>query len=122
MVTTGVDIDRLPPTQFLILEVLAARHRLGETLWTFPASLKPAVAALDRLGLVWQASGVVEYTIRAGLTDAGRAACVSGDYVPPFAKPIERVRRLCEAARDDGTDLFRLAPSQVLAALDGRAS
>ena len=31
------DTDSLPPTQYLVLDVLAARYRLGENAWTFPA-------------------------------------------------------------------------------------
>lgn len=118
-----IDIDSLPPTlpptQQLILEVLAARHRLGERLWPFPSRLQKAVDALNRTGLIWQTSGNVPHTVRAGLTAAGIAAVVSDGYVSPFAAPIERVRRLCEAAQEDGRDLMRLAPSQVLAALNG---
>ena len=40
-----VDTDSLPPTQYLVLEVLAARARLGEACWTFPSRLKPALNA-----------------------------------------------------------------------------
>jgi hypothetical protein len=31
----AVDFESLTPTQQLVLEVLAARHRLGHTTWTF---------------------------------------------------------------------------------------
>ncbi len=111
---TDLDVDSLPPTQLLILEVLAARHRLGERLWPFPSRLQPQIGALDRLGLVWQASGNVPYTVRAGLTDAGVKAMLHGPYVPPVHEPAERVRKLAEAAKAAGTTLW---PSQVLAAL-----
>lgn len=117
-----VDVDSLPPTQQLILEVLVARHRLGEKLWPFPSRLQSAIGALDKAGLVWQANGVVPHTVRAGLTAEGVTALVHDGYVSPFAAPVERVRRLCEAARADGKDLMGLAPSQVLAALDGDSS
>lgn len=111
----AVDIGTLPPTQVLVLEVLAARHRLGERLWTFPSHLQRQISALDRLGLVWQASGVVEHTVRASLTDAGVEKMLHGPYVSPAHKPIERVRELAEAAQAAGTMLL---PSQVLAALE----
>lgn len=108
------DVDNLPPTQELILEVLAARHRLGERLWPFPSSLQRQIDALCHAGLAWQASGNVPRTVRAGLTDAGVAEMLHGPYVSPVHKPIERVRALATAAEAAGTMLMR---SQVLAAL-----
>lgn len=114
MALTEFDVDALPPTQLLVLEVLAARHRLGERLWPFPSRLQPQIGALCRLGLVWEASGNVPYTVRAGLTDAGVEAMLHGPYVSPAHQPVERVRKLAEAAKDAGTMLL---PSQVLSAL-----
>ncbi len=77
------DVDTLPPTQYLVLDVLAARHRLGENLWPFPSTLAPALRALEQLGLVWTMSGSVENTVRAGLTEAGKDAVLSSTYIPP---------------------------------------
>ncbi len=114
------DVDKLPPTQYLLLETLTARYRLGETYWTFPDACAPAARKLEQSGLITTRSGSEPYRFEARFTEAGLAVWVSGDYVSPFAAPIERVRRLCEAAQDDGTDLTRLAPSQILAALGGR--
>ncbi|HEY0696758.1 MAG TPA: hypothetical protein VGD43_03005, partial [Micromonospora sp.] len=55
-----VDVDGLPPTQYLILETLAARHRLGELLWTFPSgrAYRHAADQLADAGLVGWKSGV----------------------------------------------------------------
>jgi hypothetical protein len=83
---TSVDVDRLPLTQYLVLEVLAARHRLGEHGWTFPATARPAVDALTRLGLVAGKAGFLPKTLLVWLTDAGRAAVLSADYVPPVER------------------------------------
>jgi len=77
------DVDTLPPTQHLVLEVLAARHRLGENLWPFRSTLAPALRGLEQLGLVWTMHGSVENTVRAGLTEAGRDAVLSSTYIPP---------------------------------------
>lgn len=79
----SVDIDRLPPTQYLILEVLAARYRLGEHTWPFPSRLNAAGEALVRLGLIAWASHPEPGTQRAWLTDAGKTAVLSGDYELP---------------------------------------
>jgi len=81
------DVDALPPTQYLVLEVLAARHRLGENLWPFRSTLAPALRRLEQLGLVWTMHGSVENTVRAGLTEAGRDAVLSSTYIPPVFRP-----------------------------------
>ncbi|MFI7073469.1 hypothetical protein [Micromonospora sediminicola] len=78
-----MDTEDLPPTQYLILEVLAARYRLGEVLWTFPARLRPNMDQLADRGLIGWKSGVEYGTVRAWLTDAGKAASLSPTYVPP---------------------------------------
>jgi DNA-binding MarR family transcriptional regulator len=83
-----VDTDRLPPTQYLILEVLAARHRTGEQLWTFPQRLTPALRALEEAGLVGWKGGTAEKTVRAWLTDAGRAAALLDGYETPADKEV----------------------------------
>lgn len=83
---SDVDVDTLPPTQYLVLDVLAARHRLGEPWWTFPSRLRPAVTALEQAGLVFGMHGIVGGTIRAGLTGAGRDTVLDPDYVPPVAQ------------------------------------
>ncbi len=85
------DVDTLPPTQYLVLDVLAARHRLGENLWPFPSTLAPALRALEQLGLVWTMHGCVENTVRAGLTETGKDAVLSTEYIPPaFRLPGSR--------------------------------
>lgn len=81
-----VDIEALSPTQELVLEVLAARYRLGETLWPFTTKLTPSVRTLEALGLVWWKSGVVERTIQVGLTDAGVKEMLGLTYVSPLDK------------------------------------
>ena len=88
---TEVDADRLPPTQYLMLEVLAARYRLGEHWWTFPDRLKPAARALEQAGLVDIWSGQVENTFRAVFTEAGRAAAVADCYVPPDQRALQLI-------------------------------
>lgn len=76
------DVKRTP-TQHLVLDVLAARYRLGEHMWTFPTSCKSAINFLTEQGLVGQMHGVIEHTLRAWLTEAGKAAVLSKTYVPP---------------------------------------
>lgn len=40
------DVDKLPPTQYLIGEVLTARYRLGEPFWHFPLGLGRAILSV----------------------------------------------------------------------------
>jgi hypothetical protein len=88
MPDTSVDMDGLPPTQYLILDVLAARWRTGEHLWTFPTmpGIVRAAHDLGRLGLVGVKSGVEPKTILVWLTDTSQSAVLSGDYVPPLQR------------------------------------
>jgi DNA-binding MarR family transcriptional regulator len=92
----GVDVDRLPLTQLLVLEVLAARARAGDDLWTLPARATAAVDMLASLGLVEPMHGAVEHTIRASLTDAGRRAMLMEGYASYWQRRYE------EATRDQG--------------------
>jgi DNA-binding MarR family transcriptional regulator len=84
------ELDKLPPTQYLVLEVLGARYRLGETMWTFPTSCTKAVAELEKLGLVTSMHGVTEHTFRVSLTEIAIGAMLSGTYLPPA---FERERK-----------------------------
>lgn len=74
---------RLTPTQDLVMEVLAARYRCGEFLWTFDSRHKKTIRDLAQLGLVHEAGGVVEHTVRARLSDAGKAIYLLDTYIPP---------------------------------------
>lgn len=72
----------LPPTQYLIMEVLAARYRLGEQLWTFPRYLRASMEQLARRQLIgWRHGPSAD--IQAWLTDKGREHSLLPDYVPP---------------------------------------
>lgn len=76
------------PTQDLALEVLAARVRLGEEIWTFEARHKRTLEQLANKGLVNVLHGIVQGTVRASLTEAGRAEVLSADYVPPILRRL----------------------------------
>lgn len=81
--SSGVDPKSFTPTQDLILNVLAARFRLGENLWTFDSTLRKQADQLAARGLVFTTHGIIEHTIRVGLTEVGKAATLSPDYSPP---------------------------------------
>lgn len=95
------DVDDLPPTQYLILEILAARYRLGEELWTFPARLAAPLRDLQAAGLVSVMHGITERSLRASLTDAGRVSALGEGYVTPLAEQaaeLERSEAACASA------------------------
>jgi hypothetical protein len=78
-----VDVDKLPPTQYLIGEVLAARHRIGEPFWHFPPSLGKPIGELVKAGLVeaeWRGDSRMH---RVRFTDVGRRAWLSDTYDGP---------------------------------------
>ena len=89
---------RLTPTQDLILDVLAARYRLGETLWTFDSKTSQAILGLERLGLVNSIKGTVNKTIRASLTHKGKELVLDSDYVSPFMAEINSLKESLENA------------------------
>ncbi|UYP17721.1 hypothetical protein OED52_13675 [Rhodococcus sp. Z13] len=76
----------MTPTEDLIMEVLAARTRLGHILWTFAANRTATAAArsLERRGLITMMHGITERTFRARLTQAGRDEYLTPDYVAPI--------------------------------------
>lgn len=77
---------KLTPTENLIVELLVARYRLGERLWTFNAEVTRQVYLLSEKGYVTPMSGVTEGTVRAMLTEEAVALYLSYDYVPPIAR------------------------------------
>lgn len=99
---TAVDVDSLPPTQYLILDTLAARYRTGEHLWTLPTmpGIVRAAHQLGRLGLIGMKSGIAPKTIQVWLTEAGEAAVLTPGWVNPADEPrrivVDWVRRALE--------------------------
>lgn len=71
---------QLKPTEWLMMEVLAARRRLGEATWTFPSQFKRQAKVLQELDYVWWKHGTCQGTILVVLTDKGFAAATSPAY------------------------------------------
>jgi hypothetical protein len=97
----------MTPTQELVLEVLIARRRLGEQLWTFSnkSAIVAALKNLENKGLVWMMNGVVSHTIRAGLTEAAVAQYMSKPYFAPESPP-QAMRRYTPVVRTPGGGLL----------------
>ena len=81
---TSNGYDALTPLQQQIMEVLGARARLWERIWTFPTSqaMTKTLSTLTVAGLVDVYAGIVESTVRASLTQRGRETVIPGVWVP----------------------------------------
>lgn len=77
----------LSPTECLILDVLAARARLGEHLWAIETRNAKALRSLAEKGLVRVHSGNVEKHNNVSLTADGYDVAVKESYVPPIFRP-----------------------------------
>jgi hypothetical protein len=79
---TDQQVPELPPTEYLVMEVLGARRRLGERTWTFPTSVRPALRRLEARDLIGWKSGIVENTCLAWLSLTGAKLWLLPGYVP----------------------------------------
>lgn len=91
--------DALTPTEDLILEVLVARHRLGEPFWPIALKNRKAIDSLREKGLVNDFGSAVENTTRVGLTMKAKAMwTIPNAYTPPIfrdkPKNLKRWRKL----------------------------
>jgi hypothetical protein len=110
------DIDGLPPTEYLVMDVLAARARLGEPYWTFPSRMRPTMRALADRGLLWWQRGSTPLTIWAFLTPEGRTAVLYDGYKSPVAARLSELitQWKLEAARADTLAERRPAPASLM--------
>lgn len=114
--------ETVTPTEDLVLEVLAARRRLGERLWTFDSRHKQTLGRLADRGLVTTMHGIVEKTIRASLTAQGEAVALDGKYESPLGslcKKIIDVHDHVEMDTPEDRDLHDRAVSTFREALAG---
>ena len=77
------------PIEDLLMEVLAARYRLGEHLWTFDLRHKKALERLEAKGLVTVLHGIVDHSLRASMTRAGIDMYVSKTYEAPLEAKLK---------------------------------
>jgi hypothetical protein len=83
------EIDDLPLTEYLLLDVLAARFRTGDQMWTFPRRARHYLRRLEERGLVELKAGVVENTVQAWLTESGREAVLLDGYRSAFDQALD---------------------------------
>lgn len=81
----------LTPTEELLVDVLIARHRLGEPFWSVSTRHGKAIRSLQDKGLVTDYGCTVESATRVALTLKAKALWASPDrYVPPVFKDKPR--------------------------------
>lgn len=68
-------LDGLTPMEYLIMDVMVARYRLGDNSWTFPNTFRPALKKLYVRGHLCFKSGVCYGTLHAWLTPEGAKFC-----------------------------------------------
>lgn len=79
--------NKLTPTEELICDLLAARHRLGEPFWPIEARNIKALDSLVEKGLITYFGGWNATDRRAKLTAAGRSEFMKTNYVAPVLDP-----------------------------------
>lgn len=102
MTSAEIDTDKLPPVWQLVLELLAARARCGEEVWTISkrAARSAVLEAIETTtGLIGWKAGIVEGTNIAWLTDEGRRVMLSANYRPPALSSLDELRAENEALR-----------------------
>lgn len=87
---TAVDPFALSPSEELLLDLLAARHRLGHTTYLVSTRHSRQLRSLAAKGLIWTDSGNVERTMKAGLTVLGEVVALDEHYVAPALSPTCR--------------------------------
>lgn len=80
----------LPPVQYLIMETLVARFRLGHRTWLFPNRLAPAIMALADTDFI-DFRDIGEY-LDVWLTPKAKAR-LSDTYVSPVAATARSLRQ-----------------------------
>lgn len=83
------DPVHVTPTEDLLMEVLSARYRLGDHLWTFDSRHKKPLERLEAKGLITVLHGIVDHSLRASMTQAGIDMYVSKTYESPLETKLK---------------------------------
>jgi hypothetical protein len=86
--SNNIDSHDLPPTQMLLLELLAARYRLGHDGWNIHTKAQKAVEQLEAKGLVTWKHWTIAGSMLVWLTEEGKKASMSDSYISPLELSI----------------------------------
>lgn len=90
MSTLKSDYSDLTAAEELFVEVLIARHRLGETMWNFSIRELNVARRLTKKGYIETKAGITQGNFRAWLTDEAREVLLYNiNYVPPILREEE---------------------------------
>lgn len=99
------ELAKLTASQALLLDLLQARHRLGEPFWPVSTKMTRSYHELKEKGYVSILSGHVEGTVRLMLTPAAIAE-MNPSYVSPVEKQVsERIIAYLEKKGGDATTI-----------------
>lgn len=84
---------KLTGKQELFIDVLIARVRLGENIWTFDERFTKQAEELESLGLIGWKSHQIEGFILAWFTAKGKEIYLSYPYEIPLLKGYELVKK-----------------------------
>lgn len=102
-----MSLPKLTAPQELMVDMLQARHRLGEPFWPVSTKLTRTYHELASKGYVEILSGHVEGTVRLMLTDAAREQLLrESTYVPPIKlQARDEIAELLEKLGGDPTTI-----------------
>jgi hypothetical protein len=80
------ETENFTPTQELIMDLLVARARLGENVWTFSTRVTKAVEDLSQKGHVYWKSAPTYGHILVWLTEESKNKLLSFPYEAPILK------------------------------------
>jgi hypothetical protein len=83
-------VSDLTPTEELVMEVLAARYRNGESYWTFSYRHRATLNRLAGKGLV-DVEQAPTPNLEARLTEAGRRDWLWSGWTPPFKRIVKEI-------------------------------
>lgn len=78
------DYSDLTAAEELFIELLIARHRLGEEVWNFSMRELNVARRLTKKGYVATKAGITQGNFRAWLTDDAKKVLLAYPYVPPI--------------------------------------
>lgn len=84
------DYRDLTPSEELFVELLIARHRLGECVWTFSNRQLGVSRRLEKKGYISTKGGITEGNFRAWLTDEAKKVLLAYPYVPPIITKLKQ--------------------------------
>jgi len=95
-----MNTENLTPTEDLLVDLLTARVRLGEQLWTVETRVRKSVESLNKRGVIDYKEGIVEHTLLIWFTADGYKK-----YITDSTYEVPMLRRLKPKTRQKVLDV-----------------